>query len=109
MRRSLLLGLSLVVACNTDAAPKNKPVAAPAVEEGKPVMRPPPSEEVLQPMTAAATFSAVVAGSEHSCGITESADLYCWGRSNGNGQLGTSAHKRGFQPEKLMFAEESHP
>jgi alpha-tubulin suppressor-like RCC1 family protein len=109
MRRSLLLGLSLVVACNTDVAPKNEPVAAPAVEEKKPVMRPLPSEEVLPPMTAAAIFSAVVAGSEHSCAITESADLYRWGRSNGNGQLGTGAHKRSFEPEKLMFEEESHP
>ena len=87
MRRSLLLGLSLVVACSADATPKNKPVSAPVVEEKKSVVRPQPLEELAPPMTAAPTFSAVVAGSQQSCGITESADLYCWGR-NDLGQLG---------------------
>ena len=35
MHRLLLASLSLVVACSTDATPKNKPVAAPVVEEKK--------------------------------------------------------------------------
>lgn len=39
--------------------------------------------------TAAAqtTFTAVTAGSDHTCGLTDSGTVYCWG-ANGNGQLG---------------------
>ena len=37
------------------------------------------------------------------CALSTDHLVYCWG-SNGNGQLGTGAHKRGFEPAKLMFA-----
>jgi alpha-tubulin suppressor-like RCC1 family protein len=82
------VSLSLVAACSTDATPKTKPVAAPVVVK-QTIVRAPPPEEPLPPMTAAPAFSAVVAGSGHSCGVTGSGDLYCWG-SNDLGQLGDS-------------------
>jgi alpha-tubulin suppressor-like RCC1 family protein len=89
MHQLLLASLLFVVACSTDATPKNKPVATPVVEEKKTVVRAPAPQEPLPPMTDAPTFTAVVAGSRHSCGITGSGDLYCWGR-NDQGQLGDS-------------------
>ena len=90
MRWSLLASLSLVAACSTDATPKNKPVATPAAEQKTPIVRDLPPEESLPPMTNAPAFVTVVAGSTHSCGITESESLFCWGR-NEQGELGDSA------------------
>ncbi|HMI57476.1 MAG TPA: hypothetical protein VK511_05475, partial [Gemmatimonadaceae bacterium] len=90
MRWLLLASLSLVVACSTDATPKTKPVATPVVEQKQPIVRDLPPEEPLPPMRAAPSFATVVAGSTHSCGITENASLYCWGRDD-QGQLGDSA------------------
>ena len=84
-----LVSLSLVAACSTDETPKTKPVAAAPVQVKQTIVRAPPPEEPLPPMTAAPAFSTVVAGSQHSCGITGSGDLYCWG-SNDLGQLGDS-------------------
>jgi alpha-tubulin suppressor-like RCC1 family protein len=89
MRWSLLASLSIVLACSTDATPKTKPVVAPPVEVKQPVLRDLPPDAPLPPMVAAPTFSTVAAGRAHSCGITESAALFCWGR-NDQGQLGDS-------------------
>ncbi len=41
------------------------------------------------PVAGGLTFQLLVAGSDHTCGVTSSASLYCWG-SNGVGQLGDS-------------------
>jgi len=87
MRWSLLAVLSLVVACSPDATPKNKPVAAPVVEQKTPVVRDLPPDDPLPQMKEAPAFVALAAGGMHSCGITESASLYCWGR-NDQGQVG---------------------
>lgn len=38
----------------------------------------------------ALTFQSLSAGTEHTCGVTTSGDLYCWG-SNERGQLGIGA------------------
>src|SRR5450432_27661 len=88
MRWSLLASLSLVIACSTDATPKTKPVAAPVVEQ-KPVVRDGPPEDPLPAMTASPSFIMVDAGGDHSCGVAESAELFCWGRDD-QGQLGDS-------------------
>jgi len=82
-----IVSLSLVAACSTDATPKTKPVAAAPVKVKQTIVRAPPPEEPLPPMISAPAFSTVVAGSRHSCGITGSGDLFCWG-SNDLGQLG---------------------
>ena len=58
-----------------------------------------PPEEPLPPMTDAPTFSAGRRRKPHSCGITESADLFCWGR-NDQGQLGDSGTTERTLPRK---------
>lgn len=98
MRCSLLASLSLVIACSTDATPKTKPVAGPVAEQ-KMVVRDAAPEEPLPPMTASPSFSMVDAGGAHSCGVAESAELFCWGR-NDQGQLGDS----GFAEQALPVA-----
>ena len=89
MRRPLFLIFAIVLACSTDATPKNKPVAAPAAPAPKVVAPPPPPEEPLPPMTPSPSFRDVSAGNGHSCGVTESAELFCCGR-NDQGQVGDS-------------------
>jgi alpha-tubulin suppressor-like RCC1 family protein len=44
-----------------------------------------PAQRATAPAVA---WSAVVAGDDHSCGVTASGDAYCWG-SHSHGQLGT--------------------
>lgn len=38
-----------------------------------------------------ARFTQISSGARHSCGVTSAGAAYCWG-SNGNGQLGNTAH-----------------
>jgi alpha-tubulin suppressor-like RCC1 family protein len=43
------------------------------------------------------TFTSVVAGNAHSCGLTAAGTAYCWG-NNGNGQLGINSTTNATQP-----------
>jgi alpha-tubulin suppressor-like RCC1 family protein len=63
---------------------------------------------VPAPVAGSTRFVAISSGTAHTCALSTDHLVYCWG-SNGNGQLGTGGHKRSFEPEKLMFAAESHP
>src|SRR5207249_5459576 len=45
------------------------------------------SDLVPTAVTGGLTFAAVSAGTQHTCGVTTSDVVYCWGL-NGNGQLG---------------------
>jgi len=63
---------------------------------------------VPAPVAGSVRFTAISSGAAHTCALSTDRLVYCWG-ANGSGQLGTGAHKRSFEPEKLMFAAESHP
>ena len=87
MRRSLLAALVTalvtVLACSP-GTPKDKASRAHRV--------PPPDDpqaEAEPSVIAAPAFANVSAGYDHSCGVTEHAELFCWGR-NDQGQLGDS-------------------
>ena len=47
-----------------------------------------PSIDTPQPVSGGLTFASITAGGAHTCGLTGSGSVYCWG-SNGNGQLGS--------------------
>ncbi|HSH44442.1 MAG TPA: hypothetical protein VK966_01165 [Longimicrobiales bacterium] len=51
------------------------------------------------PVAGEHTFTRLVAGWYHTCGLTEEGAVYCWG-NNGDGQLGdgTQSHRRTPQP-----------
>ena len=41
-------------------------------------------------ITGTLTFSALAMGERHSCGLTSTGEVWCWGEGN-NGQLGNGA------------------
>ncbi|MBK8006207.1 MAG: hypothetical protein IPK12_20490 [Gemmatimonadetes bacterium] len=49
-----------------------------------------------------ATFAAVTAGRDHSCGLTTAQLIYCWG-GNQSGQLGVDAGPRSLEPVLALF------
>jgi len=59
-------------------------------------------------VAGAVHFTAISSGTAHTCALSTDHLVYCWG-ANEYGQLGTGAHKRSFEPAKLMFAAENHP
>jgi alpha-tubulin suppressor-like RCC1 family protein len=44
------------------------------------------------PVFGSLTWSTIKTGWGHSCGITTTGDAYCWGNSNGSGQLGNGTY-----------------
>ena len=46
---------------------------------------------VFGPVQGEHRFTSITVGDSHSCGITESKEVYCWG-SNADGQLGIEVH-----------------
>ncbi|MDH4351560.1 MAG: Ig-like domain-containing protein, partial [Gemmatimonadota bacterium] len=48
------------------------------------------SDSVARPVSGGLTFTQIVGGESHSCGLTAAGAAYCWGY-NGNGQLGDNS------------------
>ncbi|HEY7860863.1 MAG TPA: hypothetical protein VIB98_05425, partial [Gemmatimonadaceae bacterium] len=59
---------------------------------------------VPAPVASTTRFVTLSSGETHSCALSADHIVYCWG-SNANGQLGTGAHKRSFEPARLMFGK----
>lgn len=52
------------------------------------------------------TWRHIASGDHHSCALSRSDELYCWGRGD-HGQLGLSTLAHGFQPQKVPLPTEN--
>jgi len=56
------------------------------------------------PVEGDLTFATLVAGEDHTCGVTWSGETFCWG-ANGFGQLGDGTRTDRNQPVRVNFQE----
>lgn len=63
-----------------------------------------PAEISLRAQDLGAQFVAVGAGTDHSCGLAASGEIFCWGRNN-FGQLGVGGFVDSLTPQKISTSE----
>jgi alpha-tubulin suppressor-like RCC1 family protein len=102
-RRTFITALLVIASLVLGACGASKPETRAAVPTGKPAATPIPTCPTgsVRHAGGCSTFVQLALGAAHSCALTASGDVWCWGQ-NQQGQLGDGTRRSSWQPVRVQ-------